>query len=235
MVHGGYLQDWLSEPNDYNWRVEASGDGGSQAIADIGTHWFNVAEYVAGTRVVAVVADLRTFVPTRLRPREQVGTYQRGVGVHDEVAITAEDSALILLRFADGSIGSCVISQISPGRKNKLTLEVAGSRSTLAWDHEISPGSLWIGSREESRLVSGLAAPPRDIGADPLPVGLPEGWGEALRDLFIPFYAAIAQGSPVSLEEAPYPSFLDGLRAASFVEAALESGRSGRWVALPDA
>ena len=69
-VHGGYLQDWLLKPTDFSWRLEPEKGGASSAFADIGSHWCDLAQHVTGQRIVEVLADLTTVVPTRYRPAE---------------------------------------------------------------------------------------------------------------------------------------------------------------------
>ena len=73
LIHGGYLQDWLADETDYNWRLEPALGGASRAVADIGSHWFDTAEFVSGRRVDAVFADLATFMPIRQRPAGRGG------------------------------------------------------------------------------------------------------------------------------------------------------------------
>ena len=232
LVHGGYLQDWLSEPTDYSWRVDPATSGPSRSVADIGTHWFNVAEFVSGLQIMEVFADLATLVPIRYRPREAAATYRQSSGAVDEIPMETEDAAFIVVRFENGVHGACTISQVSPGRRNRLTLEISGSTRTVAWDHEFAPESLWIGSRDATTIRS------RDVddtrsgrGIDGLPPGLPEGWDEAFRNLFLEFYGAIAAGvSPAG--PLPYPGVTEGLRAVSFVDAVLRSHRTRRWAPL---
>jgi predicted dehydrogenase len=237
LVHGAYIQDWLSEPTDYNWRVDPAVSGESRAVADIGTHWFDTAEFVSGRRVVAVLADLATFVPRRQRPLGATVAFGTSSGPTEEVAIESEDAATILVRFEGGARGACVVSQVSPGRKNGFSLELSGARATLDWGQE-EPETLWLRTREESRLLTrGLADGPGDAtlpGIPSLPAGHPEGWAEALRDLLRPFYAAVASGAPPPAPgmAAPYPTLADGARSLHFVEAALASARSGRWTEL---
>jgi predicted dehydrogenase len=57
-VNGSYLQDWLLDPSDYNWRVLADEGGSLRAVADIGTHWFDLAQSLTGLYVESVCADL---------------------------------------------------------------------------------------------------------------------------------------------------------------------------------
>jgi predicted dehydrogenase len=147
LIHGTYLQDWLSGDSDYNWRIDPVAGGASRAVADIGSHWFDTAGFISGLRVEAVCADLATFVPFRDRPTAAVGTFEAGSGLTERVAVRSEDAAAILVRFAGGVLGSCVVSQVSPGHKTDFAIEFAGSEACLAWRQE-APESLWLGTRE---------------------------------------------------------------------------------------
>lgn len=235
LVHGVYLQDWLLTETDYNWRLERDIGGPSRAVADIGSHWFDTAEYVSSQQVTAVLGDLATFLATRRRPRDAGTTFAAATGDHDEVAIESEDAATILVRFGNGALGSIVVSQVSAGHKNDFRLEVCGEKRSLAWRQE-RPNELWLGSRDGG----GSQIRPREptdawpAGAPALPAGHPEGWSEALRDLFRPFYAAIASGmTPQDAEaERSYPSLAEGARAVRFTGAVLESAASGSWATL---
>jgi predicted dehydrogenase len=234
LVHGAYLQDWLTDPTDYNWRLEPEAGGPSRAVADIGSHWFDTAEFISGARVEAVFADLATFIKQRTRPIGGSTTFAAGTGPSESVDIRSEDAATILVRFENGARGSCVISQVSPGRKNALWIEIAGSQSSLLWEQE-TPERLWLRTRAESRLVvrDGPDGRPDTVGVPALPAGHPEGWSEALRDLLRAFYGAIAAGeSPKEPGESPYPTLEEGARGIAFVEAVLESARSGAWTPL---
>lgn len=237
LVSGAYLQDWLAEETDWNWRIDPA-EGASRAVADIGSHWFDTLEFIAGIRVEAVFADMVTFLATRKRPLAEVEAFSTAVGPTETVRIGSEDAATFALRLAGGGRGVFIVSQVSPGRKNHFTIELGGSRRSLAWDHDL-PEQLWIGSRREpARLIArdpneGFATP----GVPSLPTGHPEGWADALRDLLRPFYAAVASGAPPS-ETPPsagspgYATLADGARAVRFVDAVLESARSERWVKL---
>lgn len=230
LLHGSYLQDWLSTETDFNWRLEP-GAGQSRAVADIGSHWFDTVEHVSGLRIWAVLAEFATFIPLRLRAETQGAAFDAGEGEREPVQIESEDAAAILLRFENGARGSVVVSQVSPGRKNSFTFELAGSQATLAWDQE-DPERLWIGSRGDQRVLVREAAP-STIGVPSLPAGHPEGWAEALRDLVRDFYAAIASGYPPAVDE-PYPTLADGARAVRLVESVVESARTGSWTAIED-
>ena len=231
LVHGGYLQDWLSDPSDYNWRLDPAAGGVSRAFADIGTHWFDTVEFVAGARVTSVMADLATLVPVRHRPLRSAAAFNAASGATEAVTIDTEDAATVLIRFGDGARGAVIVSQVSPGHKNDLTIQLSGADRSLGWAQE-SPERLWLGAREESvvlaRAPSGDGSP---VGVPSLPAGHPEGWAEALRDLLRPFYAAIAAGDlPPDGPDAPYPTLADGARGVALIEAVVESSRHERWV-----
>jgi predicted dehydrogenase len=228
LIHGAYLQDWLADETDFNWRLEPA-SGASRAVADIGSHWFDTAEFMSGQRVTAVCADFATFLPTRQRPLVQAAAFEAASGDREEVAITSEDAATLLVRFDDGSRGSTVISQVSPGRKNAFRVELSGSAASLAWEQE-TPERLWIGTRREERQLV-RDATPTAAGVPSLPAGHPEGWAEALRDLLRDFYAAIQAGPPG--DDMPYPTLADGARSVAIVATVVESARLGAWVAVP--
>jgi predicted dehydrogenase len=120
-ITGSYVQDWLLDPADYNWRVEADGRTNLRAVADIGTHWMDLAEFLIGAPIGAVNADLATFHSHRLRPIGPTDTFSGSTansGPHPAraVAITTEDHAAILLRFGAGVRGAFQ-SESDPGAR----------------------------------------------------------------------------------------------------------------------
>ncbi len=235
LVHGGYLQDWLLFPTDYNWRVEAELSGASRAIADIGTHWFTLVEYVTGLRVRRVMARLKTFLPTRQRPRGGALAFQRVEGVEtEEVPVTTEDCGMLWLELANGALATGLISQVSAGRKCMLNIEVNGSQGSVFWNQE-QPDQCWIGRRDRPNQI--LFRDPNRLAptarwAARLPIGHPEGWPDALRACFEPAYRQIREGAPMAGTD--YPDFSVGHRAMRFVEAVLQSHAEERWVVLAD-
>lgn len=234
LIHGGYIQDWLSGPDDFSWRLEPEISGRSRAVADIGTHWFDTVEFITRLRVEALTADFATLIPTRMRPLERGVAFSSAKGPAEPVEVHTEDAATILFRFVGGARGACTLSQVSTGRKNHFTLDVDGSVQSLAWDQE-APERLWVRNRQESRLLvrdPGSEQPASGIPS--LPAGHPEGWGEALRDLIRPFYAAVANGDPPTPGDATYPDLRVGARSIAFVEAAIESAATGAWVSIAE-
>lgn len=227
IAFGAYLQDWLLDASDYNWRVEADAGGRSRAVADIGSHWFDTVEHVSGLRVSEVMADLRTFITHRIRPRDGTTTFARGGADGEQVPIHSEDAAGILVRFEGGAIGTFLISQVSAGHANDLSWELMGSAASLAWRQE-EPELLRYGEREVGTTTVRRSPPSEPMpGVPPLPGGHPEGWSDALRDLFRDIYASIKRDASPS--DVPYPTFADGERAVRFVDAVLRSAERGRW------
>ncbi len=231
LVHGGYLQDWLADASDYNWRLDPAAGGVSRAFADIGTHWFDTVEFIAGARVAAVMADLATLIPIRHRPVRAGTAFRAGTVAGEPVEISTEDAATVLVRFEDGARGALVVSQVSPGHKNDLTVHLSGADQSLGWSQE-APEQLWLGARHETSIVSRApAAEDWPVGVPALPAGHPEGWSDALRDVLRPFYAAVAAGDPPPADDAStYPTLADGARGVALIEAVVESSRAQRWV-----
>ena len=228
-VHGGYLQDWLLYPSDWNWRLEPAKGGALRAVADIGSHWLDLVQFVTGLGVERVFADLATAIPVRQRPTGEVETFAAADDVErvDEPMAT-EDIAHILVRFRGGARGSCVVSQVSAGRKNSIRFEVDGSRGSLAWDGEAHE-RLWLGRRDAPNEL--LLRNPALMDASAratthLPAGHAEGFADTFRELYRAVYRAVAAGEPGK----DYPTFRAGHVENVLGEAIAESNRDGRWV-----
>ena len=106
LVHGHYLQDWLLLDTDYNWRLESSVSGASRAVADIGSHWCDLVQFVTGRKIVRVFAHLFRVHERRKKPGQAVETYKgKEVGApqdYEEVAIDTEDGAFVLAELEGG-------------------------------------------------------------------------------------------------------------------------------------
>jgi predicted dehydrogenase len=235
LIHGTYLQDWLSTETDYSWRVDSAVAGPSRVVADIGSHWFDTVEYIVGQRVRSVFASLACFLPVRMRPEIETEAFGGGSGPTQAIRVGNEDAATMLLRLEGGAVGAVVLSQVSPGHKNDFRFDIAGSHRTLAWQQE-SPEVLLLAGRNETQVLQReTQAVPNQPGVPGLPAGHVMGYASAFRDVLRPFYAMVAaRKEPPSLEGgfAPYPTFADGARAVHFADAVLESARCERWVSL---
>lgn len=225
-VHGAYLQDWLLFPTDWNWRLEPEQGGPVRAVGDIGSHWLDMAEFVSGRRVTAVLADLATAIPTRQRPKGSVESFAAGHGETEPVQVRTEDLAHLLLRFEGEMRGSVVISQVSAGRRNTLSFELDGAAGALAWSSERNE-ELWLGHRDR---------PNETLWRDPgmnrgpvrgtVPAGHPEGFQDTFKELYRAVYDAVAAGAPGE----GYPTFRDGHRANQLADAVLRSNSQQTWV-----
>ena len=239
VVQGTYSQDWLLYDTDWNWRVDSKVSGPSRAMADIGSHWFDMAEHVTGLRLTSLSADLQTFHPTRKQPKQSVETFANKLpGPEDyvEIAVDTEDFGAVIFRMGARTRGSVTVSQVSAGRKNRLSIEIYGTKSSVAWDQE-RPDELWAGHRDTGNQVfvkdPSLLKPAARSYAD-LPGGHSEGYDDTFKQLFRRFYAAIAEASISTAGATPeYPQFVDGLRQLRILNAALHSHRTRGWVDVP--
>ncbi|MDX9826674.1 MAG: Gfo/Idh/MocA family oxidoreductase [Spirochaetia bacterium] len=217
-IHGTYLQDWLLYDSDYNWRVDAKLGGPSRAMADIGSHWCDLAQFLLGQDISEVCADLATFIPVRVE-------LSRGAEAGRRVEVDTEDYASALLRFAGGARGSFTVSQVSAGSKIGLSFGIDGSKASVRWEHG-QADRLWIGHRdspnEELVMHPGLLNERGRSGASR--GGKSERWPDAQKNMIDSFYQTILYG-----DEPRYADFAEGHKITRVVEAILESSRNRRW------
>jgi predicted dehydrogenase len=234
VVQGTYSQDWLLYDTDWNWRIESRANGPSRAMADIGSHWCDMAEHVTGQRITALCADVQTFHKIRKRPKKSIETFAGKVlkpESYIDAPIDTEDFGAVIFRMGERTRGSFTASQVSAGRKNRLSLEIYGTKGSVVWDGE-RPNELWIGSRnmpnqiivKDPSLLKEQARPFAD-----LPGGHAEGYADTFKQVFERFYGSIE--NPGS--EPEYPQFNDGLRQLTLVEAGLASSAAHAWVGVP--
>ncbi|MET3905252.1 Gfo/Idh/MocA family oxidoreductase [Paenarthrobacter sp. 4246] len=213
-IQGSYLQDWLLSREDDNWRVDAVLGGPSRAFADIGSHLCDLLEFVSGERITKVSALSRTLFPGRANNRD----------------IQTEDLVAAVFATDSGTVGNLLVSQVAPGRKNRLMIEIAGSESTLQFDQE-APETLWLGRRAGSQLLvrDPGALSPEAARLSVLPAGHPQGYQDAFNAFVADTYAAIGGDFREGL-----PTFQDGLRSAVLTESIIKSSKDGEWVDVPN-
>jgi predicted dehydrogenase len=231
IVQGTYSQDWLLYDTDWNWRIDSKAGGPSRTMADIGSHWFDMAEHVTGLRITSLCADLQTFHTTRKQPIHSIETFaNKLLGPEDYIAtaVDTEDFGAVIFRMGARTRGSVVASQVSAGRKNRLSIEVYGTKSSAAWDQE-RPNELWVGSRDTGNqlvLKDPSLLKPEARGYADLPGGHAEGYGDTFKQVFRRFYASIG----ASGVDPEYPQFADGLRQLTILKAEMESHRTRCWI-----
>ncbi|MBO1075193.1 Gfo/Idh/MocA family protein [Roseomonas marmotae] len=222
VVQVEYPQDWLttrleeSGQKQASWRTDPARSGAAGCVGDIGTHAFNLAEFVTGLRCERLAAELSTFVQGR----------------------ALDDNAHMLLRFAGGARGMLWSSQVAPGNENALRLRVYGETGGLEWAQEQPNHLLHSPFGEPPRLIrrAGAGASPAAAHASRIPGGHPEGYLEAFAQLYRELADQIAarldrrQPDPASLL---VPGLEEGLRGMRFITAAVESSRrDAAWTAL---
>ncbi|MFY0621362.1 MAG: Gfo/Idh/MocA family oxidoreductase [Pelagimonas sp.] len=169
LVHVEYLQDWLAAPADPDnvqaaWRTDPARTGGGGAIADIGTHAYNLASFVTGEVPLALSADLGAFVEGR----------------------EVNDNGAVLMRYASGARGTLLASQVATGTENRLNLRIHGDAGGLFWSQE-TPNELiftQLNGVEQRITRSGAGAAAAANAVSRIPAGHPEGYLEAFATLY---------------------------------------------------
>jgi predicted dehydrogenase len=219
LVQVEYPQDWLTEPlerqgqKQAEWRTDPARSGAGGCLGDIGTHAYNLAEFVTGLKLDQLCAELTAFVPGR----------------------RLDDNVNMLLRYQGGAKGMLWASQVAPGHENGLRLRVYGTRGGLEW-MQADPNVLVHAPFGESRRLvtrgsAGAGAAAARVTR--IPSGHPEGYLEAFANIYSEAAAAIralAAGRPVPAEVC-FPGLDDGVKGMAFIEAAVQSSAAGGvWV-----
>jgi predicted dehydrogenase len=236
IVQGTYSQDWLLYDTDWNWRIESKHGGKSRCLADIGSHWCDMAEHVTGQRITSLCADIQTFHKTRKQPKGPIETFAgKTLRPEDyvEIPVDTEDFGSVLIRMGERTRGAFTASQVSSGRKNGLSIEIYGTKCGVAWNQE-RPDELWIGHRNSPNqliIKDPSLMKPAARGYADLPGGHSEGYDDTFKQVFRRFYQSIQD--PKAAPE--YPQFADGLRQLTILDAEFESDAKRAWVDVPPA
>ena len=221
LVQVEYPQDWLTERVEETgqkqaaWRTDPARSGAGGCIGDIGTHAFQLAEFVSGLKVQSVAAELTTFVRGR----------------------RLDDNANVLLRFRGGARGMLWASQVAPGNENGLRLRLYGDKAGIEWRQE-EPNQLRFSPfGEPTRIVSRGTGGVNEAGSrvTRVPSGHPEGYLDAFATIYTEVAAAIVAARTRSKRpgEVQFPTIDDGVRGVAFVEATVASSRSdATWTSL---
>jgi len=230
-VLGCYTQDWLLYESDWNWRLDPQCAGIARVMSDIGSHWFDLIQFVTGKKIKRVFADVLTVHEYRIRPDKTADTFIRKSSSSEnstKIKIESEDCGHVLIQFADGSKGSTFISQTAAGRKNHIVFEIHGTEKSIWWDHE-RPNELMTGHRDKPNEV--MLKDPSLLGGTAgtyahYPAGHNEGYPSAVKNFCRNVYRHITgEGS-----EIDYATFLDGYISDVIVEAVIKSSRTEKWI-----
>ncbi len=212
-----YTQGWLAKAEDSvgkqaEWRIDPSRSGMAGAFGDIGTHAFNLVEFITGERMTRLSAEIRAAVAGR----------------------QLDDDGAAMFHLSGGARGTLVASQICTGDANGLEISVWCEDAGLHWRQE-QPNSLRVARRGRPEEIWTPGADRKYLGgtamaATRLPSGHPEGYFEAFANIYRDFAEAVRGRVP----EAPsYASLEDGVAGMRFIQAAYDSSaRGAEWLDL---
>jgi predicted dehydrogenase len=218
LVQVEYAQDWLAEAvesKQADWRTDPAKSGAGGATGDIGTHAFNLANFVSGLTLQELAADLQSFVPGR----------------------RVDDNGHILMRYTSGARGMLWCSQVASGQENGLRLRIYGTKAGIEWEQE-NPNYLWVTpfGKPRYRLTRGGAGTGGAAARmTRIPPGHPEGYLEGFANIYAEAARAItARRDGSSLDAAvTFPGLKEGLEGVAFVDACVRSSkRNGAWTKL---
>ena len=235
IAQGTYSQDWLLYDTDWNWRVDSKAGGPSRTLADIGSHWCDMVEHITSLRITELCADLQTFHKIRKQPKGDAQTFagkMLAAGDYLEIPIDTEDFASVQFHMGARTRGAFTVSQVSAGCKNRLQMEIFGTKCSVIWNGE-RPDELWIGRRDapsQILLKDPSLMKPAARGYADLPGGHSEGYDDTFKQVMRRFYRSIMDKAA----EPEYPQFTDGLRQLQILEAELASHKRRAWLEVPE-
>jgi predicted dehydrogenase len=213
-IYVSYPQGWLytflegTESKQAGWRTDPSRSGIAGGMGDIGTHAFNLAEYISGLQVTKVCADINIVVEGR----------------------KLDDDGAVLLKFNNGASGVLTASQILAGEENTLTIQVYGEKGGLEWKHT-DPNSLLMkwpdAPMQVLRAGTGYLSSYAKHNTR-TPSGHPEGFIEAFANHYRNFALCVKasiSGEQPREEWLDFPSVEDGVRHMAFIENVIASGK----------
>ena len=221
LVNVEYAQDWLAEPlentgqKQADWRTDPARSGAGGSTGDIGTHAFNLANFVTGLTLDTLAADLQSFVPGR----------------------RVDDNAHVLMRYTSGARGMLWCSQVASGQENGLRLRVYGTKAGLEWEQE-NPNYLWVTPLGKPRYRLTRGGPGTGDAAarmSRIPAGHPEGYLEGFANIYAEAARAIIARREGTAPDAAvtFPGLKEGLEGVAFVDACVRSSKkNGAWTAL---
>ncbi|HEX3727779.1 MAG TPA: Gfo/Idh/MocA family oxidoreductase [Pirellulales bacterium] len=223
-VRANYLQGWLrtrlesEHQKQASWRTDPAKSGAAGCFGDIGTHAYNLARYITGLLSESVACNLKIFESGR----------------------KLDDYGQAVIRFENGALGSVTASQISHGRENDLSIEVDGTKGSLAWRQE-EPNHMIFRRNGHPHAIytrDPNASYMNDAGkaACRLPSGHPEAFFEAFANIYRAAYdnmALRAAGQKFDRANTVYPNVNDGVEGMFFIQQCVASSAAGgAWLPL---
>ncbi len=221
-VYTEYTQGWLTSALEQSgnkqasWRTDPRRSGAGGATGDIGTHAANLAEYMTGSRITSICAQLNKIVKGR----------------------KLDDDAAMLLAFDNSASGILVATQVAAGEENNLNIRIYGDLGGLEWRQE-EPNTLilkWPDRPQEYYRAGFEYLSPAARSNTRVPSGHPEGYIEAFANIYQNFAKAVRAHKPgkVVSGEWEFPSIMEGVRGMAFIEAAVKSSRAKqKWISIP--
>lgn len=232
-ITGNYTQDWLLNITDYSWRLCAEESGKTRAVADIGSHWMDLVEFVTGRKITAVCADFSIIHPVRKKPKKQVLAFSSDTfdpEDYEDLTVTTEDSASVLFRFENGAKGSAFFSQVIAGKSVAIDYLIGGYKKSAQWNSELC-NKMTIGRKDSFCEVSEkgpVTVHPDSRSVVAYPIGHLEGFPDAFKQCFRQVYNSII--NPNSIRD--YADMDDGLHEMILCEKIYESNQKQQWVEI---
>ena len=213
-VDAQYYQGWINpiihdkEKRSTTWRLNPEKSGISCCIGDIGTHAFDMLEYVSGLKIESVLADLNYLYEDN----------------------KMDIDGTVLLRCTNNVKGLICASQIATGEENSFVVKIYGERAGLKWEQE-NPNYLYLmEDGKPLRLLKPGHSYNSELSLDgtKLPPGHPEGIFDSMGNIYKGVAKAI---NKEPYDHGEYPTIIDGVRGMNFIEKAVESHQKGNvWV-----
>lgn len=212
LIHGSYLQEFHVLPGDFGWRFQPELAGPMRATTEIGSHWIDLVRFISGLEILEVSANFGNFTPERFVTNGKMEAEEKAGS--QKISILSEDAAVISMRFSNGAIGSLLLSEVSHGRSNSISIEVTGTQQSVWWNSEtpyqLNTGRKSFGVLTQTNAFSG-------------------GFPNTFTSFFEQVYQDIETGHP-SLQPT-YPTFQDGWANAAVCAAIYESAhQNSAWV-----
>ena len=217
-IDSQYYQGWINpiihdpEQRANTWRLDPSKGGISCCIGDIGTHAFDMIEYVTGLRVNEVLADLNY--------------------VYDDNEMDVDGT--VLLRCDNGVKGLIRASQIASGEENNFRVNIYGKKGGLKWEQENPNYLYWIEDGQPIRVLKPGNSYNSKISLDgtKLPPGHPEGIFDSMANIYKGVARAI---NGEEYDHGEFPTMIDGVRGMNFIECVVDSHKNGNvWTKIDD-